>query len=351
MNSIFIRAFGLLVLLTALNRIDFCFGGETIDVVGKTFHAKDTLKPKNEDSADAKACLDELTWKPSEFEVTCEKAVERRYDALVRFPSAIDSGDPINDRVAVEWHMARDENGEIVKAPAIVVVHESGAGMAVGKVFAFGLSKYKLHAFMVQLPGYGVRKNEAKPRDAATMLRMTRQSIADVRRARDAISALPNVDTAHIALQGTSLGGFVSATTAGVDDGFDSVFIMLAGGNLFEVIQKGDRDAAKLRERLYRDGLDDEKIKEILHGVEPNRLAHRLPRNATWLFSGIKDTVVPLENAKSLAKAASLESSHHILMDVDHYSGVVHLPKMIRRVRDEIYHLEGWEIPPAIGDE
>lgn len=317
------------------------------DVFGQKYSAHDSLDAKEDSSSDAQSCVDGLVWTPGDFELECERPLEWRYDSLVRFPSAIDSGDAINDRVAMEWHMARDEQGEIIRAPAVIIVHESGRGMTVGRMFALLLSRKQLHTFLVQLPGYGQRRNEARPEKTGEMMVKMRQGVADVRRARDAAAVLPLVDASHIALQGTSLGGFVGSTAGGIDGAFDSVFIMLAGGDLYDVIQHGDRDAQKMRERLKQEGLTGEELKEMLYRVEPNRLAHRMSPKSTWLFSGRTDSVVPLENALSLARAAHLPSEHHVIMEADHYSGVIFIPDMIQRVHDEIQSLRKVASPDA----
>jgi len=46
-------------------------------------------------------------------------------DVLVRFPSPVPTGDEHNDRVAVEWYVARDARWQPLEATAVVVVHES----------------------------------------------------------------------------------------------------------------------------------------------------------------------------------------------------------------------------------
>jgi len=306
------------------------------DVFDRSFGSVDTLDPKADGNPDSQACLDGLCWNPSEFITSCHRPLAWRYDCLVRFPSAISSGNSVNDLVAMEWHMARNEEGEIAKAPAVIVVHESGRQMAVGRAFALLLSRAGVHAFMIQLPGYGERRNADSQPTAGDLMRQTRQAVADVRRARDAVVNLPLVEANRITVQGTSLGGFVAATAAGLDDKFDAVFVMLAGGELLSVIENGQRDAANMREKLAAEGITGQKLAEIVYHVEPNRVAHRLTPNKTWLFSGRTDQVVPLANAKSWAKAVGLTQQHHVIMEADHYSGIVFLPKMVLQVRDEI---------------
>lgn len=305
-------------------------------LLGRTFTATDSLRIGEEHSEDARVCLDGLCWTTGEFKVHCEPAKPDRGDVLVRFPSPIDSGDARNDLVSMEWYFARGADGKPVEAPALVVVHESGRGMTVGRLFANGLRQRGVHTFLIHLPSYGERREGRDRPDASNLFTLIRQAIADVRRARDAVAVLPWVQSGHVALQGTSLGGFVSATVAGLDHGYDSIFVMLAGGDLFDIIQKGERDTAKVREELQKAGLTPEVVKDLVWAIEPNRLAHRVNRERTWLYSGDQDNVVPIENALSWAKAAKLDVSHHIRMPANHYSGIIFLPVMQDHVAEQI---------------
>jgi dienelactone hydrolase len=312
-------------------------------IVGESFAARDTLAKVDEPSDDARACLAGLCYSAGEFKVACEAADKTPGDALVRFPSPIDTGDAVNDRVAMEWYFARDAANVPKQAPAVVVIHESGSNMAVGRVFARGLRAHGVHAFLLQLPGYGERRGEKKrddAREAAELLTRMRQGIADARRARDAVAALPLVDASHIAVQGTSLGGFVAANAAALDGassrGYDSVFITLAGGELHDLIEHGEQDAAKIRRKLAEAGVTGEKLREITSQVEPTRIAHRLPAERTWLYSGTRDKVVPLKNALALAQAAKLTDDHHVRMNADHYSGILFLPTILAHIREQL---------------
>jgi dienelactone hydrolase len=324
----FIRIFCVLVLLPTL-----ALGAElpgSVLVVGSDFAAQDTLECGPEDNEDARDCLANLRWEPATFRVTLEAAESGCGSFLVRFASPRPVGNAVNDLVAMEWFAARDEHGAICTAPAIVVVHESGRRMTVGRIVARGLNAAGYHAFLLHLPGFGARRVEPieKDRVFAAML----QSIADVRRARDAVVALPAIDPSVIGVQGTSLGGFVVATTAGLDRGYDRVFIFLAGGDLQEVILRGSRDAAKLHAKLAAAGITDDQIKESVQRIEPLRLAHRIDPAKTWLYSGQFDDVVPARCSLALATAAKLAGDHHIRFPADHYSGVVYLPQLVEQV-------------------
>jgi dienelactone hydrolase len=302
---------------------------------GARFAATDTLDCGKETSDDAKKCLAELSWKREPFSVQLEAALPGYGDFLIRFPSARPIGDSTIDLVAMEWFAARDADNAIRTAPAVVVVHESGRRMPVGRLIARGLAAQGLHAFLIQLPGYGVRRVEGFPA-VQQIIPAIHQAIADVRRARDVVAALPVVNSSVIGLQGTSLGGFVAATVAGLDRGYDRVFIVLAGGNVEEVFFNGSKEVAKARAKLAAAGITDDQIKEVVRRLEPLRLAHRINPAQTWLYCGQFDTIVPRRCGLALAKAARLDDGHHIELPVDHYSGIVYLPQIVNEIQQRM---------------
>jgi len=298
-------------------------------VIGQQFPAKDTLQIGEESDPDARECLQGLTWKPARFQVSVDAplAVDRG-DATIRFPSPLSPRDDEAASVVMEWYVARHAEDLLATAPAVVVVHESGRKMTVGRMIAQGFSQRGIHAFLIQLPGYGARRWQQKQVDAVR-LKSIPQGVGDVRRARDAVAALPGVERNRISLQGTSLGGFISSTAAGLDQGYANVFLLLSGGDVFTVLQNGDRDAAKLRQNARDAGLDEEALRKLVWQIEPNRLAHRVNPERTWLYSGVFDTIVPIENARSFAAASRLPESHHVLMPVDHFAGILLLPAVL----------------------
>ncbi|MCA9084291.1 MAG: hypothetical protein KDA81_09560 [Planctomycetaceae bacterium] len=307
--------------------------GETIpllqDVIHQDFSTRDSEKTTNDPQQDARECLGQLLWKATEFPVYCRLPVSTGASALIQFPSAKPCGQAANDMVAMDWYAVTDPNGSLIPSPGLVVVHESGRGMTVGRLIARGLRDRGLHTFMVHLPFYGQRRTgNNKPEDEDFAVLMS-QGIADVCRAKDAVAVLPTVSRDQVSLQGTSLGGFVAATAAGLDSGYSSVFILLAGGNLPALIATGQRETAQLKSVLESKGFTGSRLDDLMYRFEPNRLAHRLNRETVWLYSATFDTVVPPVHADAFAKAARLDDSHHIRMPATHYSGIIFLPMIL----------------------
>ncbi|MEE2991378.1 MAG: dienelactone hydrolase family protein, partial [Planctomycetota bacterium] len=225
------------------------------------YRGRDTLRIKNDSSADANECLQGFHWQRSRFTVRVSPSSDSRYRWLVNFPSPLPSGNETNDLVSVEWHAVWDKQGNVVRAPAVVVVHESGNSMDVGRLFARSMQAAGFHGFLVQLPYYGNRRGQGQPESGDQLVKTLQQGSADVRRARDAVAAIPQVDDRYIAVQGTSLGGFVVACSASLDNRFDDCFIMLAGGQLYEMISSGQKDTASAREKLAEAGYQGEKLR------------------------------------------------------------------------------------------
>ncbi|GIT28903.1 MAG: hypothetical protein Ct9H300mP1_09490 [Planctomycetaceae bacterium] len=143
---------------------------------------------------------------------------------LLRFPSPGLTGDKKNDRVAVEWYVAGMDKGP-PQSPAGVVIHESGRH-DVGPLFARTSPKTGPARLPGQLPATASESAPGPP---------PRRRFFDCRQAigesadPDANVALPLVDSSSL-LPGTSLGGSWSPPPQ-ARPGYDSVFVMLAGGN------------------------------------------------------------------------------------------------------------------------
>lgn len=330
------HSFALLIVWCAWATQGWCL--EPLPV--ERFEANDSLNPGEDPTTDAKECLKGLVWKCERFEVTVQPSRDPLDPAIVRFPSPRSTGNDVNDLVALEWYSAKNEANQIIEAPAIIVVHESGSKMEVGRLIAKALHAHGLHAFMIHLPTYGLRRPEKFVPQMELVSDVLKQGIVDARRARDAVSVLPHVDARSISIQGTSMGGFVTATTAGIDRGFSTVHIMVSGGNLYELITNGQREAGTFREMMEKGGYSGEKLRAVLAPIEPLRLAHRYDPKNTWLYTASRDQVVPPKHAEQLRNAAGLGPDHEMIMLADHYSGIIYVPiivsDIVKRVRTEL---------------
>jgi hypothetical protein len=311
----------------------------------KTFAAKDTFINPTDPSPAAQAALDGAKWKPGDFEVTSalpaegmetEKAIAGGYDAIVRFPSPLPIGDKITDNVVMEWFVARDADGKPIEAPAMLVLHILQNDPLVPRAFARSFSKAGIHAFVMYMPHYGPRRKPGVRPDVKTFLEGARQAVADARRARDAINALPNIKKDKIGIQGTSLGGFICTGAASLDGVFNIVMPTLAAGDLPTLFVNGKNEVASIRKAVEKSGMKQEDFLAIITRIDPLLLAHRLDPKKTWMFNAEGDEVIPADNARALAKAIGLPSEQHIWMPGGHVTCAIHLPVVMPMMIEKI---------------
>ena len=297
--------------------------------------ARDSLDLEPADKREVREFLQPFVWEPARFEVRVERGGGEA-DARVRFPSPQPSGDARNDEVVLEWYEARRRGrilrGPNVTAPAVLVMHILDGRFRVARSVARFLSRQGVHAFVLHQPYYGERGTRQQRRQLDLVVPRFRQAVADARRARDAVAVLPGVDVGHIAIQGTSLGGFVTAVTAGLDTCFDQVFIALAGADLHSMLMTGGQDSAVIRRRLHAAGYDDQRIGELVRTIDPIHVAHRLDPERTWLYTAMFDSVVPAENGALLGKAAGLDGDHHTWLPGGHYSSALFIPRILNEI-------------------
>lgn len=309
-------------------------GGDFGGKVGQ-WYANDSVSFNSEEyeSHKAKATLSGLHWNATTFQVEQHDAPKH---SLLTFPSPVDTGDDVNDRVVMEWYPAKELDGVSPvdgPAPAMLIIHEYAKKIVVGRMIAKELAAHGLHAFMVQLPHFGQRLSpKSYEADAALALK---QGVMDARRGLDVIASLPDVDSTRISLQGISLGGFVASTVAGLDNKPHKLFVYMAGGNLASVLIKGKKDAQGFKRILNTAGLKDDVIEGALDAVEPLHLARRISSEKVWLYSGIRDDVVPPQCSKSLADAIGMDDRQHIKLNADHYSGFFQLPSVLGSIAKE----------------
>ncbi len=300
---------------------------------GEAIAVKDTLAPAAGANPQQAEFLRQSCWRPAAFTVTVEDrkaAGPNESDARVFFPSPKPSGNAKRDRVVAHWFKARDARGELLKAPApvVVVVHSMHPQMVDGMVLSRLLAAKGIHALMVELPGYGARNADGKG-VGVEMAEHGAQAVADVRRARDAAKALPGVkqDT-PVGLEGLSLGGMVAASAAGLDNAFAPVVLAASGGDPVMVVEKGGFDALWMRQRLAKAGYSGQKLRALLDPMDPLAVAGRLDRETCWVYQAAGDGVFPQTCTDRLVAGIGLQKGHVMVKPGNHYAAMLWLPEI-----------------------
>jgi dienelactone hydrolase len=294
---------------------------------GQQIEVADTLCFPTDATADERPVLEHIAWRPEKFEVDC-RAQEGGGDLTLSFPSPLPLGHPVWDVALLDWHIARAHDGQPIEAPAMLVLDILRGGNRVSGFIAKLLASAGVHGFVLHLPQNGRRTVSGEPHDWTQFLPTLRQNAADARRARDVIAALPLV-RGNIGIQGTSLGGFVATLAASIDGAFDPVILAITGGDLADVLRYGQADAARVRDRLHTAGYSDASLRDWLWNVEPLRVAHRLNRHRTWLFTARNDQVIPPPCSQKLADAIGLDAQHHRWLAGNRYTAVMGAGKFL----------------------
>ena len=307
----------------------------TVRAEPATYPAADSLNIRQAGAPAAERTLNALRWTPGKFTVTVSEPDDPSLDcdAVVRFPSPRPAGDPAAtwNTVVMEWYQPKP-SGAAGQRPAVLALHILDGRMTIARAIARTLASRGIGSFVMHMPGYGQRKAKEPWYDVSRFFDRVQQAASDARRARDAIAALPGVDTDHISIQGTSLGSFIASLASGIDDAFDQTFLMLSGAEMYEMFHNGQRESKWIRERLLAAGFDDDKLRKMCDQMDPGNLAPRLDPKRTWLFSAKNDQVVPPANAAALAKAANLTGDHHRWLGGDHYTCILYLPWTVNTI-------------------
>ncbi len=311
------------------------------------FPVDDSLRPAiaEEANPEARATLERLVWNTGAFDVTFARS-SRAGEVIgtLAFASPKPVGRARQNRVTLDWYAARGPSGEVVAAPAVLVMHSLHPDLLLAKMIARSLAAQGVHAFVMEMPGYGRRVDGPRLNTGVTAMIHAEQGVADARRSRDVIASLDAVIDGKVSIAGMSMGGFFATGAAALDGAFEHVFLFLSGGDCFSVLMHGEKDAKRLRQSMAGAGYDDEKLRALLDPIEPLRLAHRLDAKRTYLFVARGDTVVRPENSDKLAKAVGLGEDHYIKFDGNHYTAMFLMPSVIEKIKMTI------SAEPAAGD-
>ena len=250
--------------------------------------------------------------------------------SALRFPSPIESPDPVNNTVRAEYFRPKVAG----KRPAVVVLHILGADFALSRYPAARLADRGVAALFVQLPYYGDRRPPGSDQkflsaDIDRSVRSMRQGICDVRRAAAWLASREEVDGTRVGVAGISLGGIIGSVATAVDPAISSVAPVLAGGDLANVLWEMP-EGARYRRRWTDLGRTKADLVALTAPFDPLTHAGRLRGKRVLMIAGAVDEVIPPASARALWEAAGRPPIRWY--DCGHYSSAGYLLPIMREV-------------------
>ena len=239
----------------------------------------------------------------------------------LQFPSPVETPYVQNNTVHCEYYRV---HGSQARA-AVVVLHILDGRFVVARLVCTTLASAGTDALMLKLPFYGERRPPGVKRavmDPTLFQQLIVQGVADVRRASALLAGLEHVPDDQVGVCGVSLGGFIAAVTAGVDGHYERAAFVLAGGGLYDVLTKGQKETAAIGHHFKEAGIEGEDLAELLHPIDPLTFARRLKPCKVLMINVTGDEVIPAEAAQALATAAGVE-------DIVWYPGTSHTSLII----------------------
>lgn len=298
-----------------------------------TFEAADEpLKLENAPRQEAE-WLKAFAPPPAKFKYTVELIAEEETLRLYRltFPSPFVSPWPQNNIVPAELYLPKKVDGKI---PAAIVLDILDGTAIIARGMARGMAEQGVAALYVPMSCYGPRRpvdNEHLrlfQKDPSKAIDNVRQTVMDLRRAKCALATRPEIDPQRIGITGVSLGGIMTALTAGVDGTFYRVVPIMAGGDLPTIIFHA-RETRLLRDALQAQGVSQEQAKAIVDPIDPLSFAGRIDPRRCLMINAARDEVIPKETTEALARA--IGQPQILWFPLGHYTAIFYLPNIRQR--------------------
>ncbi|MCO5172079.1 MAG: dienelactone hydrolase family protein [Planctomycetes bacterium] len=234
-------------------------------------------------------------------------------------------GDAAPHLVQIVHHAPAAAGG---RRPAVVVSPILGGRNDISILAARDLARRGFHAAVV-LRAESLLDGAA---DERRLERVLRTAIVDRRRAVDWLETLPDVDPARVGAVGASMGGIATALLAAVEPRVRASVVVLAGGDLGDVIARSTEPRVRryARERLAAGVADaDDLRRRVVAAVpsDPLALAPHVDARRTLTILARWDDVVPTDTQARLHEALGRPAS--LTLPAGHYTAAALLPLVL----------------------
>lgn len=194
------------------------------------------------------------------------------------------------------------------KHPCVIFQHGYSNNKSMGGLFAATLAPEGYAVVAIDAEYHGDRREAGKDIlsvDAAADEPAFRQSIIDLRRVIDYLETRDDIDTTRIGYVGVSMGSFLGAVFAGVDERLKTAILIVGGGGWEEFITASDvPPAVTIRRHYKKSGLPLSHFAGGMQSVEPLSFIGGFAPKPLLMLNCSNDTYVPKKNAEMLFDAA-----------------------------------------------
>ncbi len=231
-------------------------------------------------------------------------------------------------------------------AHAVLCLHILGGNGQLTKSIAAFFADHGMPALMPQMPLFlercppgNTRQLMYSPQGPDYLLATMRATPGDIKRSIDFLASRPGVDPYHMNIIGTSMGGLLAVSTFAQDERLDKAVFLLAGGNLKTILVSDNREAAPIH-AAYKNATPEQtaELDRLCDLMEPmnhiDALAPKAQEGRIRMYNAELDQIIPPAHSEALAKALGLtrDVDYFILPQVDHYTGVVALPRLLEEI-------------------
>lgn len=268
------------------------------------------------------------------------------------YPSPVVSALPQNNTVSARLFLPNDLQPGGAKRPAVICLPILNGDEDLTEMVCSALVGRGIPALMFRLPYYGERGpkegRRALAADPKVFVEAIEQARADTRRAADLLAAWPGIDGRRLGITGISLGGILTASFAGADPRFHRASLLLAGGDLLQIIHHA-RETRQLSEMLRQlPDADRAAMEAKLKAIDPLThapgLRERARQGRVLMLNAGEDEVIPRACTERLADALGISRQVVWFEGLGHYTAMAELPRALRLTADFFAQ----DLPPGV---
>lgn len=231
-------------------------------------------------------------------------------------------------------------DSKVPPRPGVIALHTLGGNGTLTNLLCANLATNGIPAIMFHMPLFasrcpgGSRDAMLKRPDAVQILGQALElAPEDASRTIDIMLTRPEINPEKINLLGTSMGAIVGATVTERDRRINKAILLLAGGNLPQIIGSSGETAGMRKLIDNASPADQAYINKVLKDIDPLTHAKKLRPLADsgrlMMINAARDEVIPPDCTRMLADQSGMGDRIRMIPEVGHYTAIAALPQLL----------------------